>query len=636
MKLNKFLLLTILSCFTGFIALAQEVPIVKGYYLFPIRPGEVNYLAGTMGELRPNHFHGGLDIKTGGVTGVPVHAAAEGYISRIKISGTGYGNALYMAHPNGTTTVYAHLESLEDSLANYVRQMQYQQKSFEIELFPEQDQFVYKKGDVIALSGNSGSSGGPHLHFEVRDARQDVLNPLTYGFEEIKDEIPPYIYGVAVKALTTGSRVNQQFGRFEFKPVLNGSSYTINEPIPVWGKVGIEIEAYDKLNGANNSNGFPCLELRVNGEEVYSHKLDKFSFAQTRHIEVHMDYATRKRTGNKFIRLYLADGNELGFYALNKNKGAIIANQADSLYDVQLSLSDTYGNQRQLNFQLKASEPQAILDTPYKALSSLKEPEVQHNTLKFFAPLKENTSKVASVYANRMAYELAPAYLENQQAVYLWDLRAGLPDSINACEETRHFNFRAMVPSSQEYNLYLPQMDLHFPGKSLFDTLYLQTDYRLQDKLEIFTIDEDIHPMQSSIHVKLKPQQEYPDKGRTHVYNVRGNGRYGWEGGSWEGNKLSFRTRSLGEYTVLTDSVQPEVRPVRVNSSSLSFRIWDTLSGINSIETFVDGEWVLMNYDYKRQIIWSEKLEKQKPFKGPVEVRVKDQAGNEKIYSTKI
>lgn len=636
MKLNKFLFIIILSCFTGLVALAQEVPIVKGYYLFPIRPGEVNFLAGTMGELRPNHFHGGLDIKTGGVTGVPVHAAAEGYISRIKISGTGYGNALYMAHPNGTTTVYAHLESLEDSLANYVRQMQYQQKTFEIELFPEKDQFAYNKGEVIALSGNSGSSGGPHLHFEVRDARQDVLNPLTYGFEEIKDEIAPYIYGVAVKALTTGSRVNQQFGRFEFKPVLNGSSYTINEPISVWGKVGIEIEAYDKLNGANNSNGFPCLELRVNGQEVYSHKLDKFSFAQTRHIEVHMDYATRKRTGDKYIRLYLADGNELGFYSLNKDKGAIVANQADSLYDVQLSLSDTYGNQRQLNFQLKATEPQAILDTPYKALSGLKEPEVQHNTLKFFAPLKENTSKVASVYANRMVYELAPAYLENQQAVYLWDLRAGLPDSINACEETRHFNFRAMVPSSRQYNLYLPQMDLHFPGNSLFDTLYLQTDYRQQDKLEIFTIDEDLHPMQSSIHVKLKPQQEYPDKSRTHVYNVRGNGRYGWEGGSWEGNKLSFRTRSLGEYTILTDSVQPEVRPVRVNSSSLSFRIWDSLSGINSIETYVNGEWVLMNYDYKRQIIWSEKLEKGKPFKGPVEVRVKDQAGNEKIYSTKI
>ncbi len=636
MKLNKFLFLTLVFCFTGWVSYAQQNPIVKGYYLFPINPGEVNYLAGTMGELRPHHFHGGLDIKTGGVTGVPVHAAADGYISRIKISGTGYGNALYMAHPNGTTTVYAHLESLEDSLAAYVRQMQYQQKTFEIELFPEKDQFSYKRGDVIALSGNSGSSGGPHLHFEVRDARQDVLNPLTYGFAEIKDDIAPYVHGIAVKSLTTGSRVNQQFGRFEFKPTLNGSTYTLNEPIPVWGKIGIEIEAYDKLNGASNSNGYPCLELKVNDQEVYTHRLDKFSFAQTRHIEVHMDYATRKRTGDKYVRLYLADGNELGFYELNKDKGAIVAKEADSLYNVQIKLSDTYGNQRLVSFQLKATQPQAILDTPYKALSSLKEPEVQHNTLKFYAPLKENSSKIASVYANRMEYELAPAYLEDKRAVYLWDLRAGLPDSVNACEETQYFNFRAMVPSTNEYNLYLPHMDLHFPGNSLFDTLYLQTDYRQEGELEIFKIDEDLHPMQSSMQIKLKAQQEYADKGRTHAYSYSGNGRYGWEGGSWEGNKLSFRTRSLGEYTILTDTVPPEVRPVRVNGSSLSFRIWDNLSGINSIEAYVNGEWVLMNYDYKRQVIWSEKLENRKPFKGPVEIRVKDQAGNENIYSTKI
>lgn len=621
----------------GFKSVAQQAPIEKGYYLFPIRPGEVNFLSGTMGELRPNHFHGGIDIKTGGVTGLPVYAAADGYISRIKISASGYGNALYIAHPNGTTTVYAHLEQLEDKLASHVREMQYKQNSFEIELFPEKDQFRYKRGDKIALSGNSGSSGGPHLHFEVRDARQDVLNPLSYGFQEIKDDIAPMVYGLAVKSLENDSRVNQEFGREEFKPVLQGSTYTLNKPIEVWGKVGLEILAFDKLNGASNSNGFPCIEVLVNGQEVYNHHLDKFSFAQTRHIEVHMDYPTRKRTGNKYIRLYRADGNELPFYKLNSQNGAILANQPDSVMDVQVNLSDSYGNLRQLKFSLKATAPK----TDFHARSSRggnsrQDCQIQENTLKFYAPLKEGKSNIATVYANRMAYEVVPAYLESNQAVYLWDLRASLPDSIDVCQEVQKFNFKAMVPSVADYNLYLPEMDLSFPRNSLFDTLYLQAGYRQEEELEIFEIGEDRQPLLSNMYIKLKPRQQYPDKSRTHVYSVSGRGRYGWEGGSWDGEKVSFRTRGLGEYTILTDSVKPEIRPVRVNSSSLSFRIWDDLSGIASFETFVNEEWVLMNYDYKRQILWSEKLDESKPFKGPVIIRVKDRAGNENFYSTKL
>lgn len=636
MKLNKYLFLTACCLMAGFNSFAQQPTIEKGYYLFPIRPGEVNYLAGTMGELRPNHFHGGLDIKTGGVTGLPVYAAADGYISRIKVSATGYGNALYLAHPNGTTTVYGHLENFEDELAKYVREMQYKQNSFGIELFPEKDQFSYRRGDVIAISGNSGSSGGPHLHFEVRDARQDVLNPLSYGFDEIKDDIAPMVYGLAIKSLENNSRVNQEFGRTEFKPVLQGSTYTLAKPIEVWGKIGLEILAFDKLNGASNSNGFPCIEVLVNGEEVYQHHLDKFSFAQTRHIEVHMDYPTRIRTGNKYIRLYRADGNGLPFYRLNSHKGAIVANQPDSVMDVQINLSDTYGNLRQVKFSLKASAPGTDFQLGSKARNSRKDCLIQENTLKFYAPLKEGRSNIATVYANRMTYELPPAYLEDNQAVYLWDLRKSLPDSIDACQEAQNFNFKAMVPSVTDYNLYLPEMELNFPRNSLFDTLYLQTTYRQEDDFEIFGIGEDRQPLLSNIYVKLKPRQEYPDKSRTHVYSVSGRGRYGWEGGSWDRERMNFRTRGLGEYTILTDSVKPEIRPVRINNSSLSFSIKDDLSGIASFETFVNEEWVLMNYDYKRQILWSEKLDESKPFKGPVVIRVKDRAGNENFYSTKL
>lgn len=168
-------------------SLAQKQSYPKGYYQFPIRPGLPNSLAGGLGDLRSNHFHAGLDIRTQQREGLPVYAAAEGYIYKVAVQRTGYGNVIYLRHPNGQTTVYGHLLKFSDPLATWVRQEQYKKQTFEIDLFPEAGQFVFKKGEVIALSGNTGGSAGPHLHFEVRDSKDNYLNPLYFGFNEIKD-----------------------------------------------------------------------------------------------------------------------------------------------------------------------------------------------------------------------------------------------------------------------------------------------------------------------------------------------------------------------------------------------------------------------------------------------------------------
>ncbi|MGB5928939.1 MAG: M23 family metallopeptidase, partial [Cyclobacteriaceae bacterium] len=165
-----------------------------GEYLFPIKPGEKNLLAGTMGELRSSHYHGGIDIKTEQREGFEVYATQDGYISRIKVSGYGYGNAMYVQHPDGNTSVYGHLQRFLDDVADYVRGQQYEREAFGVDLFPEKEMFPVKKGDVIAISGNSGGSSGPQLHFEIRDKNQRPLNPLTFGFEkEINDNIPPTV-----------------------------------------------------------------------------------------------------------------------------------------------------------------------------------------------------------------------------------------------------------------------------------------------------------------------------------------------------------------------------------------------------------------------------------------------------------
>ncbi len=146
-----------------------------------------------------NHFHAGLDIRTEQVEGLPVHAAAEGYVYKVAVQRSGYGNVIYLRHPNGQTTVYGHLLKFSDSLANYVREEQYKKQTFEIDLFPEAGKYAFRKGEVIALSGNTGGSAGPHLHFEIRDSQDNYLNPLYFGFNEIKDVTPPKFVNLAIR-----------------------------------------------------------------------------------------------------------------------------------------------------------------------------------------------------------------------------------------------------------------------------------------------------------------------------------------------------------------------------------------------------------------------------------------------------
>jgi murein DD-endopeptidase MepM/ murein hydrolase activator NlpD len=248
-KLSGILILL----FLGHYAFTQDT-IPKNYFQAPL--GVPLYLAGNFGELRSNHFHSGLDMKTQGREGLNVYAAADGYVSRIKISPWGYGKTIYIDHPNGYTTVYAHLQGFKGYIAKKVNIYQYQKESWEIDWYPADTLMRVKKGDIIALSGNTGGSGGPHLHFEIRETESEFpVNPLLFGFK-IKDNIKPTIKSMAVFPLNDTSYVNGKNTVQRFQIVKENGTYVLKygSSINAYGEIGVGIETIDKLNDVSNRN----------------------------------------------------------------------------------------------------------------------------------------------------------------------------------------------------------------------------------------------------------------------------------------------------------------------------------------------------------------------------------------------
>ena len=637
---NIFLIALLISILFPFQTQGQTVE-NEDYYIFPIRPGVRNTLAGTMGELRSSHFHTGIDIRTGGVQGVPVLAAADGYITRIVVSPSGYGNALYILHPNGETTVYAHLKEFSNNIQDYVRNQQYENQSFQVNLFPSKSWFPVSKGDTIALSGNSGSSGGPHLHFDIRDKNQNVVNPLNYHFEEVIDFKSPEVLKVALKTMNINSRINNQFGRFEFKVQKVGPDWIIDTPVTVFGKIGIELLAYDRQDGTRFRTGINEIILTRNGQNIFRQVIDNMSFAKGRNFYNHVNYNKIRTTGERFHKLYVDDGNELDFYTVDSANGTIYFDEIcnDTL---KIELFDTYRNKSTLRVPISCKIPAKSVDKlrSSPAQMNLNSYEIIDNTLVVYANQKEliDEDNLSVFYTKNEGLTIPPSYSDSNINVYLWDLRNGMPDSIDLCNSSLIPDLEAIVPSGTQYRFYSKHLDALFSARSLFDSVYLHIHYQepfLEDG-ELFIFGIDNQPVRRDIEVSLKPEKSYPNKDKTHVYQVDDSGNFSFAGGEWNEQQIIFKTRNFGSYTLLTDTLTPKIKPLIINRETMVFRIEDTLSGIRDINLFVNDEWVLMNYDPKRSQIWSEKLDPSKPFSGSIVLSVTDNAGNENLYNTKL
>lgn len=597
--------------------------------MFPIRPGEANYLAGTMGELRATHFHTGIDIKTSGISGLPVYAAADGYVQRIKVSPTGYGNALYLAHPNGTTTVYAHLQEFETVVADYTRSYQYKRESFAVDISVPKDRLSFKKGDVIALSGNSGSSSGPHLHFEIRDANQEVLNPLKYGFDEIKDNLAPTLSQVAFVTLDVDSRVNGMFGRFEFSVVEQEGGYALDVPVTLYGRIGVEVYAYDRLNGASNRNGVVKQTLLLDFKPEFSQNIDRVNFGTSRNILVHTNYKRMMEGGRRFNKLYVDDGNFLKYYEANNQKGGLnILDPLEHAIDVQLE--DNYGNASQYHFTVN-NKPyqQAIANKNMYGLDE-KGYDIRNNVLEVMVK-DVKPDCFARIYNKGVEKLLAHSYNADNRFFYLWDLKKGHPDSVVVCGKKYLFNYKKSIPSNARTNYVNEHLAVDFPSYALFDTLHLSYSKSLnhEQQAEYFKFEHYDQPLRKYVEVTLKPELAYNQK-HNFVYAYNGNtDNLSFVGGEWENNSIAFKTRDLIGYTIAADTIPPEVKHLKSKPKRLTFRLSDNLSGIGNIRAELNGKWLLMNFDAKSGYLYSDP---QTDVTGQFELTVEDNSGNSQTW----
>ena len=362
--------------FSLFFCSAQN-PYPENYFLNPINGKLI--LSGTFAELRSNHFHSGIDIKTKGTEGLSVFSSAQGYVSRIKISHYGYGKALYITHPNGYTTVYAHLQKFSPKIEAYVKSKQYEIEEFEIQLFPKNKLIEINRNELIGFSGNTGGSSGPHLHFEIRDNKERPINPMMFGIH-IEDTIKPSIYELYIYPQYEDNNVNERDKRKKIKLIKLDDGNYVTPTVEANGLIGFGVVANDKQNYAMNKNGVSSIKSYYNSEKYIEVNFNRFSFDESKHINRYIDYYYYKKNRKRIQKLFIEKNNPLSIFTYNKNKGLIrVLDSSKSIFSIDIL--DYKGNKTNIKIPIIAGGENLIKQNKYKTHISYDKKTILGNEL---------------------------------------------------------------------------------------------------------------------------------------------------------------------------------------------------------------------------------------------------------------
>ncbi len=554
------------TCFAVFFVFilnaSAQYNLPEDYFDDPLKVPLV--LSGTFGELRSNHFHSGLDIKTQQREGLPVHAAAEGRVSRINISHYGYGKALYIEHPNGFTTVYAHVKNFSPKIEEYIKKRQYQKESYEIELFPSVGDLPVERGELVASSGNTGGSGGPHLHFEIRDGQQRPMNPLMFGLE-IKDTRAPLVKGVYVYPLGQDAHVNGSAKRQKLRLIPQNDGSYKTEEINACGQIGFGVNTVDQQDAAPNQNGVYRIETAANGQTLFQANFEKFSFAETRHLNQLIDYGYYTQNSSRIQKLFVEPSNPLSIYSNVENEGYLEVKDSLS-YNYNIRITDFAGNERIVRIPVQGKYEEKITPKDDK-------------TTQYFV----------------------------------------------AANEVTHFEDKGI--------------DVYIPKNSLYTDTHLDVIFE-QEKI---SLHEDNIPIHSNITIGFDVSHYKPeDREQLFIAQLNKWGKPQYSTTYRDGDRLTTKTRTFGTYTLATDNQAPTVTPVNFrngqwisNNKDLKVKISDDLSGIKSYRATVNGKFILMEYEYKQNLLTHDFADSVvTETENHLKIEVVDNVGNTTIFES--
>ena len=541
-----FLLLAVFTSFTDPTIPKKPIPnYPKGYFQSPV--AHTIELAGTFGELRPNHFHSGIDISPGRkLNNEPIYAAAEGYVSRIQVQAGGYGQALYITHPNGYTTVYGHLEKLAFSIDTFLKKKQYTSESFEQNLILQPQDLPILRGQEIGIMGNRGHSAGQHLHFEIRETETDnPINPLLFGFN-VPDNIAPTINALKVYLLNDKKEI---VDTKILDVVRRGKDYAIlgDTVFVASNQVAFALKTYDKQDGKSGSNGVYSIEMNQNDSLLFQFTTEKFGFNETRYLNAHLDYTAQMSRQGFFNRTFLLPGNQLSMYEKVVNNGIITMN--DGVKKITLKSTDAAGNATTLQFYLKNKN--FIINSKPKSYN-------------YFLPFNE------------------PSLINTEGAKFFF--------SKGSFYENVYLNF-AQTTEVGTYGTYSPTYHMHDAQTPLH---YLMT--------------VSIKPVALPDSLRKKAFIAFCPRGETSIYNCGGG--WSDEGYLVGKNNKFGRYCIMIDQTppkITPIRFQYDMRKF----SKMSFRIRDNIETVGGGEGLkyraeVDGAWILMEFDGKSDILYHQ------------------------------